>query len=928
MDLELWQRIEELYHSALERAPSQRGTFLTEACQGDDKLRGQVEALLSQSDSTDDLVRRAVWEAVADMAQASSGLKRGTRFGPYEILNPFGEGGMGKVYSALDTRLDRVVAIKVSTEQFSARFEHEARAISAMNHPNICTLYDVGPNFLVMELVEGETLAERLDRGWPLPAQEMLDISLQIAEALEAAHRKGIVHRDLKPANVKVTPEGRVKVLDFGLAKTVREELVEENASRLAAPIALTSVTGQVLGTPAYMSPEQARGRHVDTRTDVWAYGCLLYELLTGNPAFQGENGADSIAAILEKEPDWQALPSWTPATISKLLRQCLEKDADRRVLDIRAARTAIENAATPPTHASTWGKVAATGALVVAAILATWFVGAHGTQPDGMIHAVPLTTYPGTQDSPSFSPDGSRVAFAWDGEKQDNFDIYVKRIGPGPPVRLTRDPAADTAPAWSPDGSAIAFLRDSRPGRSNIVLIPPSGGPERVVAEVAGVGGFRQPLTWLPDGKWLIVVDHPSSQVPGLWLVSAVTGERRQLTRGAEGPFVGDFGPAVAPDGRSLAFVRETANNSCDLYLLTIGGDLRPRGVPRRLTTNNEVILGLAWTADSRELIYASGAPGDVNLFRISAFGSARPRRLTEQHEIHNLTISRRTNRLVFVQSRRELDIYRLELSSERQEFHRSIPLIASSRLDRMPRYSPDGKNIAFVSLRSGNWQLWMSDSEGANPVQMTSFTRGEVRAPSWSADGRQIGFLSQAEGSFQAYTVDVTGGSPRKLEALGTDTGGWIWSRDGRWIFFASTRGGSRQLWRVPASGGAPQQWTRHGAMAPVESEDQKLLYYVNRGGIWSVPVEGGDEREVFKLDAPSAALEPGRSGIYFASALAFQKPGDLMYFRLPGGPMTKIPDVQTQHGLSLSPDQHYLLYTKMTSTGSDLMVVENFR
>jgi hypothetical protein len=244
------------------------------------------------------------------------------------------------------------------------------------------------------------------------------------------------------------------------------------------------------------------------------------------------------------------------------------------------------------------------------------------------------------------------------------------------------------------------------------------------------------------------------------------------------------------------------------------------------------------------------------------------------------------------------------------------------------MPRYSPDGKKIAFVSLRSGNWQLWMSDSEGANPVQMTSFTRGEVRAPCWSADGRKIGFLSKAEGSFQAYTVDITGGSPQKLEALGTDAGGWIWSRDGRWIFFASTRSGSRQIWRVSARGGATQQWTRHGAMAPVESQDQKLLYYVKPGGVWSVPVEGGDEREVFKLDAPFATLEAGRSGIYFASALAFPKPGDLMYYRLPGGPITKISDIQTQYGLSLSPDQHYLLYTKMTSTGSDLMLVENFR
>ena len=928
MDPDLWRRIEELYHSALECAPSQRSMFLTVACQGDDKLRRQVEALLSQSDSPDDLVRPAVWEAVADMAQASSGLKSGTRFGPYEIIGPIGEGGMGKVYRALDTRLERDVAIKVSTEQFTARLEFEARAISALNHPNICTLYDVGSNFLVMEFVEGETLAQRLDRGGPLPLNETLEIGFRIAKALEAAHRKGIVHRDLKPANVKITPEGEVKVLDFGLAKIVRENRVEENGSRLAAATDLTSVTGQVLGTPAYMSPEQARGNAVDARTDVWAFGCLLYELLTGNPTFHGENGADSITAILEREPDWQALPSWTPTKMRDLLRRCLEKDADGRLQDIRAARTAIENVATPKTHASTWGKAALIGALVVAALLPAWFVRAYGTQLGGMIHAVPLTTYPGTQEWPSFSPDGSEVAFAWDGEKQDNFHIYVKRIGPDPPFQLTHEPANDTAPAWSPDGRAIAFLRASRLGRANIVLIPPSGGPERVVAEVARADSFGPPLTWLPKGKWLVVADNPTSQPFGLALVSAVTAERRQLTRGAEGPFIGDFGPAVAPDGRSVAFVRETLNNSGDVYLLSIGGDLRPRGQPRRLTANNEVIAGLAWTADSRELVLASGTPGDVNLFRISAFTEARPRKLTEQHEIHNLTISGRSNRLVFVQSRRDLDIYRLDLSGGRQELHRSVPLIVSSRLDRMPQYSPDGKRIAFVSLRSGNWQLWMSDSEGANPVQMTFFTQGEVRAPRWSADARRIGFLSKAGGPFQAYTVDVSGGSPRKLEALGTDTDSWIWSRDGRWIFFVSARGGTRQIWREPVGGGAPRQLTRHGAVAPAESQDEKLLYYSRPGGVWSVPVDGGDEREVFKLDAPYATLEPGRSGIYFTFPLAFQKPNDLMYYALSGKPIVRFGDVQTQYGLSLSPDQRYLLYTKMTSTGSDLMIAENFR
>jgi Tol biopolymer transport system component len=273
-------------------------------------------------------------------------------------------------------------------------------------------------------------------------------------------------------------------------------------------------------------------------------------------------------------------------------------------------------------------------------------------------------------------------------------------------------------------------------------------------------------------------------------------------------------------------------------------------------------------------------------------------------------------------------MDIYRAELSSESKALQQSMPLITSSRLERFPRYSPDGKNVAFVSLRSGNWQLWVSDSEGANAVQMTFFRRGEVRLPCWSADGRQIGFVAKQDGPFEAYVVDAGGEAPRKLQFLGVDVSGWIWSRDGQWIFFSSTRSGTRQLWKVPARGGAPQQLTHQGAALPFESPDSRLLYYVRPGGVWCVPVDGGEEREVFRLDVDPAALEVGRAGIYFSAELAFQKPSDLMFFRLPNGPITRVAGVQTRYGLSISPNRRYLLYTKMTSTGSDLMLVENFR
>src|SRR5437762_11136685 len=278
-------------------------------------------------------------------------LATGTRLGPYEILALIGAGGMGEVYKARDTRLDRTVAIKICAEQFSERFEREARAIAALNHPNICTLHDIGPNYLVMEYIEGPTLAG------PIPLAEALSIARQIAEALEAAHEKGIIHRDLKPANIKLTADGKVKVLDFGLAKAF-----DNDTSRISDPANSPTLTisptsaGMILGTAGYMSPEQARGVQVDKRADIWAYGVVLYEILTGREMFSGETISDTLAAVLRADFDWSAVPAETPVPIRRLLRRCLERDRMKRLRDIGDALVDIDEALAggPPTQATT----------------------------------------------------------------------------------------------------------------------------------------------------------------------------------------------------------------------------------------------------------------------------------------------------------------------------------------------------------------------------------------------------------------------------------------------------------------------------------------------------------------------------------------------------------------------------------------------
>src|SRR6202049_3915127 len=346
MDQERWRRVEELFHAALELELDARQAFLDVACGGDTGLRQQVKLLRANQEEARSFLETP---AMRDMTvtQTATGILLGRQFGPYRIVSPLGAGGMGEVYRAHDSKLGRDVALKTLPQEFArdperlARFRREARTLASLNHPNIAAIYGLEQSgdvdCLVLELVEGETL-----RG-PLPIEKALDYARQVAEALEAAHAKGIIHRDLKPANVKVTPEGRVKVLDFGLAKAIWGTEGDQDLSRLATMTGVETLAGRIVGTPGYMSPEQANGKEVDKRTDIWAFGCLLYELLTGKRAFQGETLQETIAAVLEHELDWQALLAKTAPKVLNLLRQCLHKDASRRLNNIADARATIE---------------------------------------------------------------------------------------------------------------------------------------------------------------------------------------------------------------------------------------------------------------------------------------------------------------------------------------------------------------------------------------------------------------------------------------------------------------------------------------------------------------------------------------------------------------------------------------------------------
>ena len=432
MKPERWRKIGQVYHAALEREASQRLAYLHEVCAGDDALRQEVESLLAQQEAAGSFLETPAMEVAAmAMAKDSRQSLKGQQLGSYKNVSLLGAGGMGEVYLAHDTKLGRDVAIKILPAAFVhdaerlARFQREARMLAALNHPNIATIHGLehcdGVHYLVMELVPGETLGERVSSG-ALKNAEALKVAAQIAEALEAAHEKGVIHRDLKPANVKVTVEGRVKVLDFGLAKAFAGDggLDLSNAPTLTA---VATEEGRILGTAAYMSPEQARGKPVDKRTDIWAFGCVLYELLTRKEAFRGETVSDTIAAVLEREPDWHVLPSATPAKIRDLLRRCLQKDLQRRLRDIGDARIEIEETLAAPTiaepsapakdtsvrgrRAASWG-----AAFVLLAGISIGFVSlSRRTAEPPVYHQV--TFRRGTIRSARFAPDGKTIIYS-----------------------------------------------------------------------------------------------------------------------------------------------------------------------------------------------------------------------------------------------------------------------------------------------------------------------------------------------------------------------------------------------------------------------------------------------------------------------------------------------------------------------------------
>jgi Tol biopolymer transport system component len=574
-------------------------------------------------------------------------------------------------------------------------------------------------------------------------------------------------------------------------------------------------------------------------------------------------------------------------------------------------------------------------GASLLAGVLAlsavAWFIHYQGKVLPATT-LVPLTTYPGIEGPPSLSPDGNQVAFERAG------DIFVKQVDGEALVQLTKTAASESAPAWSPDGRQIAFMR----GDDGIFVISPLGGGERRVTET------RTPLllksmAWTPDSTTLVVSELTSPICASLFAISVATGEKRRLTRPPE-PSIGDGWPAVSSDGNTIAFARYSQDSTANIHVVPLIG-----GEPRQLTSDKASIFGIAWSAGT-ELVFSSDRDGTSRLWRVSTRSSSNPalsRLDTAGEDARFPSLAQPASqaaRLAYQRFVQNLDIRRAELvgdDTSQPTLNPSQLFIASTKSDDHPRYSPDGSRIAFVSRRSGAHEIWVCDSDGSNPVRLTSMGGPILLGPQWSPDGNRIAFFAATgpAGKYVVYMMSAEGGQPSRLtgdenelEALPT------WSRDGKLLYVTSGRSGSLQIWKKPLDGGQPVQLTRGGGAEAAESPDGQTLYFAKvpemGPGLWAMPIIGGEEVRV--LASPRFGYwAASRSGIYFIDFdVANDLPRPVKFFSFQSRQTTQVGTVEKSvswtntPGFAISPDGRWLLYTSLESTDADLMLVDNFR
>jgi Tol biopolymer transport system component len=898
-DAERRRRVEHVCDAALDRDPRERAAFVVAACGGDEALRREAEVLLAHAQAAEGFLAAPIGAVAAQvLGEEPVASLVGRRVGAYQIVSHLGTGGMGEVYRARDATLNRDIALKILPELVAldldrlARFRREAQVLAALNHPNIAAIYGFeesnpspGPGqaavrALVLELVEGPTLADRIAHG-PIPVDEALPIARQIAEALEAAHEQGIIHRDLKPANIKVRADGRVKVLDFGLAKAL-----EPAGSSPGTPQSPTITgVGVILGTAAYMSPEQARGKAVDKRADIWAFGCVVYEMLTGHRAFGGEDVAVTLACVVEREPDFDAFSPSVPARVRQALRVCLRKDPKQRAGDISDVRLVLEGAfempapqtAAPPAVAAPrsvvvralpWALVATSVVAIVAGLLA-WapWRSAPVLAPRTLLASIgadaslTLTPLIGTGAPATLSPDGTTLAFV--AQQAGQTRLFVRKLDQLQATGLAGTEGA-AAPFFSPDGQWVAFFAGGQ-----LKKIAVTGGAAiKLCDATAGRGG-----TWTDDDA--IIFTPANTLNTTLMRVSAAGGTASVFGTLNQGAATQRW-PQALPDGTSVLYTEHSSINNFDgasLVIAPLSGGT-PKVVVRGGYYGRFVRSGRASTTHGH-LIYMNqgtlfAVPFDLD--RLETVGTAVPAlgRVARDSGTGGVQLAVSSDgTLVYVPGRLETTAHTIDWITRDGK----TSVLRAAKTDwRNPRFSPDGQKLAIDISDGKQHDIWVYEWARDTLTQLT-FDPGEDRNPVWTPDGRRIVFASDRAkpGKSNLYWVNADGtGVGAQLIDSPDNMVPWSWHPSGKFLAFHVGGGAtSVDLMILPMEGDAARGWrpgkptvflsTPAVEAGPMFSPDGRWITYVSTeagsiydvyvrpfpgpGGGWRVSTAGGN-------------------------------------------------------------------------------------
>jgi eukaryotic-like serine/threonine-protein kinase len=836
MNADRWAQIDRLLDEALACAAGERATFLDAACAGDEELRHEVESLLAAHDRAEKrfLQAPALEVAAQKLAKQSNRSLAGKTIGQFNVLAPLGAGGMGEVYLARDTRLNRKVALKMLPPQFTQdavrvkRFEREARAASALNHPNIITIYDIGESgnehYIATEYVDGKTLREKLNRG-PLPQKDALEIAYQITDALAAAHEAGIIHRDIKPENVMVRRDGYVKVLDFGLAKLLEKAeggrmKDEKTAGPHPSSFRLQPLTalGAVLGTLRYMSPEQALGQEASRRSDIFSLGIVLYELVTGAPPFKGATTADLLDAIVHHNPPLlrQIRPDLHPE-LERIVNRALEKDPDLRYQtasdlrsELKRLRRELDSSLTQSLNSS--GSSAPlvqprdrsakrllpvmAGVLAVALFgffVATRFLAARETEPSPWPNAFTtrITDMPGEEYNPSLAPNGKSVYYEHFVNGQ--WDIFWLRVGGSNATNLTpnTDQFNDREPACSPNGSSLVFRSERNGG--GLFMMGASG------ESVRKISGFGHNPAWSPDGKEIVcgtdAILDPKRRIAEskLWIINVATNEARQLVTQGDAAQ-----PRWSPHGKRIAFYYRSGKADSDIWTVPAQG-----GAPTPLLSSASFDWNPVWSADGRYLYFASDRTNSAGLWRVRV-DEARGEMLGQPEpitgptaEVLQMDLARDGRSIVYTTRIQHANIQAINFDPLKKKTVGEPDWITrGSRTSGSPNVSPNGKLVAVHSLGSAQEDIWLAPSDG-NETQLNLTNDHWIdRSPRWSPDGKRLAFYSNRTGRAQIWLINADGSGLQQLTYSEQGASTPCWSPNGKRLSYniSNNRGGAQ--------------------------------------------------------------------------------------------------------------------------------------